>query len=253
MKKISAWAKDHKRSARIIIVVSVIALNILGIVTGVYLNELGISLPLSFLLFCGGLYAIGFIAYPARSLKGKKLNAAAFYVRQKSCDLLLIGSTFFMVSWMANHPDRLFRYGQTAQAIVPAGKPQPGDSAVRTYKSIPAFIASMKDENGKTLKWKERKKLLKEQVRAIKRSAEPSKGGKIALIVLSVLGAVLLLYGVAALSCSLSCGGSDALAIVVAIGGTALVVWLTIVVIKSITGKKKKNIKDPDKETAPAN
>jgi len=247
MKKISSWAKNNKRPARMLIIVSVIVLNTLAIVTGVLLNSLGIYLPLSFLLFFAGLYALGFVVYPSRSLKGKKLNAAAFYIRQKSCDLLLVGSTFFMISWLGNHPDRLFRYGPTLQAVVP-GNTVPRDSTLKTYKPISAFTASMRDEKGNPLKWKERKKLLKEQVKAIKRSTEPSKGAKIALIILSILGAVLLIYGVAALACSLSCGGSDALAIIVAIGGTALVVWLTFVVIKSITGKKK----EPGKEPAPA-
>ncbi len=248
MKKISAWAKDHKWSARLLIILSFFVLNALGIAAGVLLSSLGISVPLWILVFFGCLYAAGFIGYPSRSIK-KKWGTRS-YARQKSCDLLLAGSTFFMIVCLANHPDRLFRYGGSLNAAVASSSSLPGDSSIKTYKSIPAFIASMKDEKGNTLKWKERKKLLREQVKAIKRSTEPSEGGKIALIILSVIGALLLIYAIAALACTLSCGGSDALAIIVAIGGTALVVWLTIVVIKSITGKKKK--KEPGKEGAPS-
>jgi hypothetical protein len=251
MKKISGWAKDHVWSARIIIILSILVINALAIITGVLIRSLGVTVPIPLVLLFACLYAIGFIAYPARELKGKTLSAASFYIRQKSCDLLLVGATFLMIAGLSTRPDRLFRYGQSLYASSASTPSLPGDS-LRTYKSIPAFIASMKDEKGNTLKWKERKKLLREQVKAIKRSAEPSEGGKIALIILSVIGALLLIYAVAALACSLSCGGSDALAIVVAIGGTALVVWLLLVVIKSITGKKKKKTREPGKETSAA-
>ncbi|MEO6613596.1 MAG: hypothetical protein ABIT05_12465 [Chitinophagaceae bacterium] len=251
MKKISGWAKDHKWSARIIIILSILTLNVLAIITGQLIRSLGLTIPIPLILLFVCLYAIGFVAYPSKALKGKTLSAAAFYTRQKSCDLLLAGATFFMIVGLATHPDRLFRYGQSLYATSASSSSLPGDSSIKTYKSIPAFIASMKDEKGNTLKWKERKKLLKEQVKAINRSAEPSQGAKTALIILSVIGALLLIYAVAALACSLSCGGSDALAIVVAIGGTALVVWLLIVVIRSITGNKKKKNKEPGKEAAP--
>ena len=250
MKKLSVWAKDHKWSARFIIVASFIILNILGAVTGVLLSSLSISIPASVILFFACVYGSAFIAYPSRYLKGKKLNAAAFYVRQKSCDLLLAGSTFCMVVYMGNHPDRLFQYGSTLNAAAASSTSLPKDSTVKTYKSIAAFSASMKDENGKPLKWKERKKLLKEQIKAIKTSREPSNGGKVVLIILAVLAALLLIGLVASLACSLACSGSDAFAVIVFVGGTALVIWLLISMIRKITGGKKKKIKEPEKEPA---
>ncbi|MGB3153884.1 MAG: hypothetical protein WBB06_04755 [Chitinophagaceae bacterium] len=250
MRKISCWAKDHKWSSRFIIVASFIILNILGIVTGKLLGSLGVSIPVSVLLFFAGLYCVGFIAYPSRTLKSKKLNAAAFYVRQKSCDFLLVGSTFCMIVYMGNHPDRVFQYEQVFNSAIASTPSLLKDSTVKTYKSIADFSASMRDENGKLLKWKERKKLLKEQVRAIQKSDEPSKGGKAVLIILSVLVALLLIGLVASLACSLSCGGSDVFAVIVGIGGTALIVWLLIAVIRSILGKKGKKVKDPEKESS---
>ena len=93
-------------------------------------------------------------------------------------------------------------------------------------------------------KWKERKKLLKEQVRAIKNSKDPSNGGKAVLIILSVLVALLLIGLIASLACRIACGGSDALAVIVVLGGTALVIWLLIRVIRNINRKK---IKEPEK------
>jgi hypothetical protein len=236
MKKISLWATRHKWQARILIVVSFLLLNILGFYTGMRLSDTGVSLPVGFILANGLLYIGVFILYPFRN-KRKTIS----YFRQKGYDLVLASSTFLMIVFLGNHPDQLFRYSPTLNAALSKSNTSlPGDSLTSSYKSLNEFTASMKNENGKLLKWKERKKLLKAQINAIKNSSEPSSGGKVALIILSVLVAAGLLYGVAALACSLSCGGSDAAAVVVGIGGAALVIFLLILAIKAILGKKKK-------------
>ncbi|MEI9943660.1 MAG: hypothetical protein WDN26_05510, partial [Chitinophagaceae bacterium] len=116
----------------------------------------------------------------------------------------------------------------------------PKDSTLSTYKNVAAFTASMKDENGKTLKWKERKKLLKAQVKEIKKSKELSNGAKAGLIILSSIIALGLLALILGLACDLSCSGADGLAILVGVGGTALIVFLLVLTIRSITGKKRK-------------
>jgi hypothetical protein len=115
----------------------------------------------------------------------------------------------------------------------------PTDSSVSTYKPLAAFAASMKNEEGKMLKWKERKQLLKEQVKAIKQAKDMSKGAKAALIILSIMVALGLLALVAALACDLSCGGSDTAALLVAVGGTALIVFLLMLTIKAINKKSR--------------
>lgn len=81
---------------------------------------------------------------------------------------------------------------------------------------------------------------MKEQIKSIKKDKDLSKGAKTALIILSVLVAAGLFYIVLGLSCSLSCGGSDAAAVIVLLGGTALTIFLLVLAIRAITGKKKK-------------
>jgi len=247
MKKISRWAKDHKWSARYIIIISHLILATLAVVTGVLLSSLNIAVSLSVLLFFIALYGIAFVLYPSRNKK-KGFSDGNFYIRQKSCDFLLAASTFFMFVYMGNHPDRLFQYGSPLNATVVNNSSLPGDSAVRSYKTIAAFSAAMKNENGNTLRFKERKKLLKAQIKGIRKSDELSRGAKVALIVLSAIVALFLLYGVAALACSLSCNGSGAAALIVGIGGGALVIWLLFITIRSIMGGKRKNREEPKKE-----
>jgi|CXWL01.1.fsa_nt_gi hypothetical protein len=240
MKKLSRWAKNHKRSSRIVIVVSFIALTALGIATGMLLTDVGVSISSAamFVFIC--IYFAGLIAYPAKSLKGKKLSATAFYVRQKSCDWLLAASTFCMIVYLGNRPGEIFNYSSPLHAATTASSSFPKDSTINSYKTVTAFKASLKDENGKSLKWKEKKKLLKEQVRAIKKDKEMSDGAKVALIFLSVLVALGLLFLVATLACELSCNGSEGAAVLVTVGGAALVVFLLLLAIRAITGKKKK-------------
>ena len=239
MRKLSSWANHHKPQARIIIILSFVLLTGLGIATGVLLKDVGVSISSSAILVTIVAYIIGVIAYPSKTLKGKKLNAVAFYLRQKSCDLLLAASTFCMIVYFSNQPEKVFNYSTPLNAAMPVAASFPKDST-QTYKTIEAFKASLKDETGKSLKWKEKKKLLKEQIRGIKKSDEMSKGAKLALIILSVAVAIGLLYLVAALACNLSCNGSGGAAILLTIGGAGLVIFLLLIAIRAIVGKKKK-------------
>lgn len=249
MKKISYWAKAHKWSARFIIVVSFLLLNGIGIVTGILLSQLDINVPVIVMVAFFTVFLIAWFAYPSKDMKGKKINPTAFYIKQKICDFALAASAFCMVVYLGNHPDRLFQFYPSLNATVTSEPSLPTDSIKREYKSVTAFATSLKNENGNNLKWKERKKLLKEQIKGIKMANDLSSGEKTLLIILSVLVALGLLYLVAALSCSISCGGADALAVIVAIGGTALVIYLLVIVIRSINGKKKKKKQTVEKST----
>jgi hypothetical protein len=127
----------------------------------------------------------------------------------------------------------------------------PKDST-KAYKSVEDFKKSLYDESCKPLKLKERKKILKQQVKAIKKDKTISDGGKVGLIILCVLLALILAYGVAALACSLSCAGSDAAAVIVAVLGLGGIVLLTIFLIRSIIRKSKKEKPKEVKEEKPA-
>ncbi len=249
MKRLSAWAKGDKKTARFLIVISFIVLNILGVFTGVLLGDLGIDMSYDIFLSFSIICLAALLIYPSRRLRKEKLTARAFYIRQKSCDALLVATTFCMIVFLGNRPEMLSNYFPAAHASVTTSHSLPKDSSAKAYKPVREFSAAMKDENGKLLKWKERKKLLKEQVRAIKKSTDMSNGGKAALIVLSVLVALGLVLLVASLACELSCSGSEAAAVLVGIGGTALIIFLLVITIRGILGKKRKK-KPPVEEGA---
>lgn len=243
MKKISFWAKCHKQAARMIIIISFMILSAAGVITGTLLNELGISIPASGLLLILSIYFVSILYYPSQLQK--KIPAGRFYHWQKTCDFALALSGFLIIVYVSNDKFRTL-HNIPIQKAAASTSSLPSDSSQKSYKSISAFSASLKNNEGKKLKLKERKKLLKEQVRAIKNSTDLSKGGKIALIILSVIVALGLLYLVAALACGLSCNGSAGAAVLVAIGGTALVAYLLVIVIRAINQKQRKKLLNPE-------
>src|SRR6185312_6384848 len=96
--------------ARIIIVVSFILLNALAFITGHFLNELGIVFLPGFLFVFFFVFLIAVIAYPSKIRKQVKPKSSAYYRWQKSCDLVLVASTFCMIVCLSNQPERLFQF-----------------------------------------------------------------------------------------------------------------------------------------------
>lgn len=248
MRKISAWAKAHKWPARIILIVSLLLLNITGILTGLLLKELAVIIPGSVFLLTILIYVWAILSYPARSTR-PGYAPGQYYTKQKTRDFILAGTAFILFVYISNNNKLVSSSFLSLQAATNA---HPPDSQGRAYKPVWKFSASMKDENGKMLKWKERKKLLKEQIRGIKKSNELSKGEKVALTILAVLVALGLLYVVAALACNLSCNGSNAAAVIVGLGGGALVILLLIVALRAIYNKKRRELRRQEKQAADA-
>jgi hypothetical protein len=123
---------------------------------------------------------------------------------------------------------------------------------VKTVKPTAQEILSslQSGRNNKSLTRAE-KRILKKEFRhqlkvyvAAKIKGDSSGADQALLILLAIIAACGLLYLVAALACSLSCSGSDAAAVLVALVGTVGVIWLLIYVIKQITHAKKKDKHD---------
>lgn len=238
MKKISLWAKAHPQQTRIYIVVSYLLLNVLGIVIGQLLNLLSIELPILLLNSSILVFIICGLAYPS---KNKKEN----YIFRKTCDSVLISTTFLMIVFAGNRYGGLTGLFTATSYHNQVQATSIKDSTKRSYTSLEAFKLSMKDKDGKMLKWKERRKLLKSQVKAIKNSDDLTDAGKVALTIGCVIVALGLLYLVAAGACSLSCSGAEGGAILLGLGGLALVIVLFVIAMKAIY-KKKKPIKPFD-------
>ena len=206
-------------------------MNVLGIITGLLFSELNVTFSTWFIFLSMIVFCITWLKYPVK-------RQSSTYNFRKTCDTLLIGTTFLMFMYFGNRQitpinSSIF----SASAVTSSSLPK---DSTKAYKSLEEFKKSFKDENGKPLKLKERKKLLKQQLKAIKKDKTTSDGDKVILIILCVLLALALAIGVAALSCSISCSGSEGAAVVVAILGLAGVALLAFFMIRGITRKSRK-------------
>ena len=237
-KQLSFWAREHKWASRFIIVFSFIIMNGLGIITGLSLSDLDVTLSTWFILLSVLTFGIGWLKYPHKKQVTDKIEKNRGYVFRKTCDAVLIGTTFMMFVYFGNRQVTPFDTPVFAASAVTSFS-LPKDST-KTYKSVEEFKKSLKDESGKPLKLKERKKLLKQQLKAIKKDKTTSRGDKVVLIIVCVLLALALAYIVGAIACSLSCSGSEGAAVVVALLGLVGIGLLTFFVIRSIVRKSRK-------------
>jgi len=240
MRKLSSWARQNKWEARIIIVLSHIVLILLAWFTGSRLTSIGFDLPAYLVYVFAVIYFMAVFAYP--SLKNKtRLNIKSVYIKQKICDFTLAASAFCMVMILAGNKN-------SSLTILPSSLANNVSVSTKEKESQPAseILASLKYRDKSTLTRSE-KKILKQEFKkqlknyaVAKLSGNKKEAGDAGLIILTVIAAVGLLYLVAALSCSLSCNGSDGAAVVVALLGTAAIILGVIFVVRKITNRTPK-------------
>lgn len=255
MKKISRWAKLHPWTSRVIIVAIYIGLNIVGIVLGKTLFALNISFPVIILYSSLLALLIGFLSYPSLNEKGVSISRKAFYWKQKTGDAILSIATFLIIVFAGNRYENQVSIFNSQAIGTAALATSIKDSTRKAYKSLAEFSASVKNADGKMLTWKERKKLLRTQLKAIKQSDDLSDGAKVGLTIACVVVAAGLIYLLLALACSLSCSGSEGAAFLVGFGGLAVVIFLLVIAFRAIykkkgdTKKKKPEVVQPSTTT----
>lgn len=221
MKQFSTWAAANKWAARMSIFVLYLVLNISGLLVGDLFFLSGLSFSNTFVcavvIFC----IAGLAFYP---LKKERSRYKDFYRARKTFDALLITCTFLFVVAIGN--------GNSFFSV------HFNNNSSAAYAST---VNNTIEKPGKKLSKKSLLKKLKDNIRQIRKLYdEGSKTEKTLLVILTIIVALLALFGIAALSCNLSCSGSEALALIVGIGGTALIIFLMVRVIKKIYNKPSK-------------
>jgi hypothetical protein len=235
MKSLSFWARRHIGSARVIIIVSQILILVLAVFIANRLSEQGIQFsPL-------WIYA-GIVLFFVSSFIYSRLhrNSKQSYAWRKSFDFLLASLGFCLALFLANNLNKPFTSFNDASAAMVIKDPlyQNPDAE----KLLTAFKAGDKTEftsKEKRIIKKEFRYQVKKYVKA-KLTGDKKAGDDAGLIILACVAALGLLALIAGLACNLSCGGSDAAAVILLIVGTAAVIWGLVAVIKSIKRKSKK-------------
>ena len=154
---------------------------------------------------------------------------------------MLAATTFCMIVILAGNnsiPSQIFQplLGSTVS------------NSTKENKTVEEILASLKYRDKSTLTRQE-KKILKQEFKnqlkiytVAKLSGNKGDAGDAGLIILAIVAALGLLYLVAALSCSLSCNGSDGAAVAVVVLGTAAIVLGLVFVIKSINRKSRSKV-----------
>jgi hypothetical protein len=232
MKSISLWGYHHKWAARAIIVLCYIVLNILALFLGDGLLAHGIEVNALWVYLFTGAYLSAFLLYPFRRERKRYRN---FYRWQKTCDAVLVTTSFLILISAANlrHSSNTPFQFPAARAVAPASIHPPKSVKVEKKEKNQSYIKSIKKKLSNTL----------QKFRAYFKSR--SLAGQIFLTVLAVMLAGLALYGILGLACSLSCAGSDAAAAVVGILGTAAVVFLFV---RALRGIRRLPRKDPEEK-----
>ncbi len=239
MKKLSLWAKHHIWQSRALIVFIYILLNIIGIYIGRLLNEINMIVPQFLFIVCIILTGVLWITYPHRQNLKQRNIFSSLYMQRKVFDFSLGVVTLLMIIYIGNNRERLFITTGTATAsfIIRGAK----DTTLYDNPLIKNFVSSIKNRHNSHLTQREKLRLIKDQIKTIKHSKDTSKTNKILLIILSVFIALNLLAGISALSCNLSCSGSEALAIIVGIAGTFFVIFFLVRTIRRINHPREKS------------
>ena len=151
MRKISAWARDHRSMARLFVVIIKILLAVMAWLTGSLLSEMGITIPESIGFLALLLLGTAALLYPSRDRRA--LSKKFYYLHHKSCDFILALCTFtIMVSFTNNQ-------------LYPATSSFSYASSSLTLSKTPTaeeIIASLQYRDKKSLTRQEKKILRKE-------------------------------------------------------------------------------------------
>jgi membrane protease YdiL (CAAX protease family) len=239
MYKISNWASTHVWPARIIIVCAFVLITVLALFIGGALQLFEITIPLSLFYSSVALFLIIFLIYPDKKYSRRFKN---FYQYHKTCDSILLSATFFFLICIGNRPEYLLRLAQPASAAVPYSITTNTKPSIEKEKSIRPLLKKL---SKKALEHA----LIKKMAQLRKAYQDTSKGGKIALIILSVIVALALLFLLAGLSCNIACSGADGLAVLVLLLGTGVIVFFLARVIQRITKGPRRKSKTPSTPT----
>jgi len=232
MKKLSIWANNNPKRARIIIAIAHVLTVINAVCLGMLLfyNDWGTSkwlLTLAVHVFC-----LSYFIYPKKNGKNNLLKYS--YFRQKTLDFTLVISYALVIALGVNN----FLTPNDSDVNLPreakVETTQNADALLVVHRTVPKEKTSLKSlKRAFKKKIKKSRRDIKREFRTLKRTLKKNKdnstSNKVAKVLLSLLVVFLgisLGYLVAGYACGLSCSGHEGLAWVVLIGGWSILLWL---------------------------
>lgn len=231
MKNLSLWSRQNRVKSITILVILHFILWWIYYFTGAYLYIQNIVLPADLKYVGAVLFFAAVACYPI-----KNINQGFFrntYARRKFWQCVAITSVAVFTILFGNHSAKnLLRTNQTV------------DFSAQTI----ALDIKKDRHTSKKLKRKERRKArkaLRKEIRKTLRKMRRAKGEysewqKFGIVMLTIIVALILLYMLLALSCSIACSGSEAFAFIVFLGGLALIIYGIIKIFRKFKIMKPK-------------
>lgn len=240
MKKLSYWAKNNPKAARILIAIGHLLTVLNALFAGALLIVFNFGYSGWFLVIIANVFFISYFLYPKKGVARGLFRHS--YIRQKSHDFILVFSYSLVIVLGVNnfftqtHYNSSHNYGHNL--------------AQPTAKFIVHKTFSKKETKSLKSELKTRvqnlRKEIRTELRALKKELkrqndEGGQQGLKALLILLTIGlAIIFAYLISALSCSLLCSGNEGLAAAVLVLGWGGILWLGILAIKNILKKGKK-------------
>jgi len=238
MKELSLWAQQHKWPARIILIFSHIALTLISIYWGfisfqknIVINEAALYLLIIF-------YFLLYLLYPSGGKQHFFQNT--YKVRLLFHGAMAVCSVLLVVTYVNSLQHATHMNTATASVIKVRGT-NPGYNNPEAERLVKGF------QSGEIKKFsKSERRILKEELKyqfhsykKAKEAHQKKDATNAVIIILTIIGALIMLYLVAALSCSLSCNGNEAASVIVLVLGVAAIIFGCVAIGRSLKKKKK--------------
>ncbi len=137
------------------------------------MNEVNVIVPGLYFVACIIFTIALWIWYPQKQNAKQGVASSVLYTRRKLFDFFLAAVTFLMIIYAGNNWGHLFIKTESAQAssIIRFSK----DTAIYNNPLIKKFIAGIKSMDVSKLSHREKLRLIKDQIKAIKHAKENSK------------------------------------------------------------------------------
>lgn len=225
MKKLSFWASNNKWKSWVLIAFFYYLLIVAAMFLANAAFFAGVSLNLYWLFATIGIITIIFGFYPLKNTK------AYTFKNRKRADFALVISGFFLTFSLFN-------------VMISEYEVQPSRTNPYAVQTILKPTADFEQESTLTKLRKRLKRRSYQRTQQFKAFWKAqNEGTQALLIILTILVAVLLFFGVTALGCAVACSGSEALGAAIFIVGYAGIIIGSIFAIRAIVRKGKKSKK----------
>lgn len=249
MQKLTAWFERHILIARLFIALAHVFFTAIALQLAGGLQALPVVIPLQFFLvpIAAGLLLAAMAHWAKRNWALSVRTPAGYALVRLKYAMVLLASYLFVIGWFYNDAHLQFNSASSLQGIF---APPFSTTKKLEKRNIDKKVGFFKKQKEK-LSLRQLRQVLKEAKMLRKEGGDPATAQAFAIIGIILL-ALILTYFLLVASCSLSCSGFGTGAILVGVGGMALIIWGTIAWISHVNKVTRRKLDEQAKKAKPA-